>query len=377
MSKSQNDKRVVAHYTSTYLPITQNWIYRTIINQQRFSPIFLSRKKQNLSQFPISSHYSLDDLGRSRQVAEIFLFRILGYFPFFKSTCRYHNAQILHAHFGYHGVKSVGLKRKLGIPMVCSFYGDDAFSRPHVGQTKKQYRYLFRQADRILVLGPYMRSHLIGLGCNTEKISILHLGIDVDKIRFERRSLLPGAKVRFLVVSSFVEKKGIDIAIKALAKLKNEANFSLDIIGDGQLKSKILTLVEQSGLQERITFHGYKPYSYFIELAYRCDVFIQASRTGSGNSKEGTPMAIVDAMATGMPVVSTRHSDIPEIVRENETGYLAEENSIDSLVECLRMVFSNPEKMEKFSLNGRSWIEKEFNARIQTQKLEECYEQLL
>lgn len=368
---------VCAHYASSYLPITENWIYRTLINHKKFRPIFLSRKKANLSLFPFPSIFSLDDFGVIRQYFEIFLFRTFGYFSFFKGICINNHVRILHVHFGYHGVKMLGLKRKLIIPMVCSFYGDDAFANIHTRGGKGKYSLLFKQAEMILVLGPYMKAELIKLGCPENKITIHHLGINVDEIRFKKRALTATGKVRFLLVAGFVQKKGIDIVIKALSSFQNKFDFSLDIIGDGPLKSDIVNEIDSKGLKECIKLHGYQPYSYFIDLAYQCDVFILASRTGDNNQKEGTPMAIVDAMATGMPVVSTLHSDIPEIVKDGEHGYLAEENDVSSLVSCIQKIFDHPELIGTFSLNARHRVEKEFNAKIQTANLEGYYTDLI
>jgi colanic acid/amylovoran biosynthesis glycosyltransferase len=274
-------------------------------------------------------------------------------------------------------VKSIGLKKKLRVPMVCSFYGDDAFAYPYVGNNLKGYQKLFRDADMILVLGAYMKQQLIKLGCPENKITIHHLGIDVGKIRFEKRSIATGKKIRFLIASSFLPKKGIDLALKALASLKDSYDFSLDIIGDGPMKDELLSIIEANEMNDRVTLHGYKPYDYFINLTYSCDIFIQASKTTSSNNKEGTPMAIVDAMATGLAVVSTKHSDIPEIVIDGENGLLAEENDLESLKGCLRNIMANPDKVEQFSLKGRAWVEKEFDARKQTAKLETYYNNLI
>jgi colanic acid/amylovoran biosynthesis glycosyltransferase len=257
--------------------------------------------------------------------------------------------------------------------MICSFYGDDAFAKQHDGK----YGDLFENAERILVLGAYMKARLIQLGCAEHKLQIHHLGIDLGKIRFENRIVKPGSKIRFLIASSFLPKKGIDLALKALSEFVNRYDFSLDIIGDGPMKNELLKLIEEGGLSDRVTLHGYKPYDYFIHLAYTCQVFIQASRTTETNSKEGTPMAIVDAMATGMAVVSTKHSDIPEIVIDQETGYLAEENDQQSLIKCIAKIFEQPERIAKFSLKGRAWVEQEFDVKKQSAKLEEYYVELI
>jgi colanic acid/amylovoran biosynthesis glycosyltransferase len=377
MKDKLDDAPSCAHYVSTYLPLTENWIYRILINHRNYVPIMLSRKKENLSLFPNQILYILSDFSRIRQVVEISFFKLTGYFYFLYQACLQNNVQILHVHFGYHGVKLIGLKKKLRIPMICSFYGDDAFSHPQLASNRKKYFTLFQETDSILVLGPYMKNELIKLGCPEHKLIIHHLGIDVDKITFAKRSLHKNSKIKFLMASSFLEKKGIDLAIKALSTFINTHDFSLDIIGDGPMKLEILQEIEKGGLTDRVTLHGYKPYDYFINLAYQCDVFIQASRTGSKNNKEGTPMAIVDAMATGMAVISTKHSDIPEIVQHGVHGYLAEENDVNSLIDCFKQLVENVEKVEAFSVNARAHVEKEFNARVQVQKLELYYSQLI
>src|SRR4051812_22510846 len=111
MAGNKNESITCAHYLSKYLPLTENWIFRILINHQEFKPIVLCRKKANLELFPIQNLYSLDDSSKALQYLEIIFFRIAGYFNFFKKICRKNHVQILHVHFGYHGVKSIGLKK--------------------------------------------------------------------------------------------------------------------------------------------------------------------------------------------------------------------------------------------------------------------------
>ena len=369
----QNDKPTVAHYASKYLPLTENWIYRTLINHEKFRPIFFARKKENLHLFPFSDLHVLFDRTVIRRYLEIAHFVIFRYFVFFVRLAKRYRVRVLHIHFGYHGAKSVGLKRELNVPMVCSFYGDDAFAVQH----EKKYGQLFREADMILVLGKYMKQRLVELGCSADKIVIHHLGIDVEKISFKKRTVSVAEPVKFLIASSFLPKKGIDLALKALAQLADRYEFTLDIIGDGPLRSTLLEEVEKGKIKDRVTFHGYQPYDYFINLTYQCHVLIQASRTAESNAKEGTPMAIVDAMASGMAIVSTKHSDIPELVIDDVTGYLAEENDLPTLINCLTRVFEDRVRIANFSEEGRARVEREFDAHKQTAKLEGYYDQLI
>lgn len=377
MKSSQSKQPVCAHYVSSYLPLTENWIYRLVLNQQQVKPIMLSRKKTNLNLFPFQNLYSLSDFNSIKRYAEILFFRITGYFNFFKKVCLQNEVTLLHIHFGYHGVKFIGLKRVLKIPMVCSFYGDDAFSYPIRKGYVKKYNSLFHAADKILVLGPYMKNALVNLGCPENKLVVQHLGIDTAKIEFKRRELRANEPIRFLIASSFLEKKGIVLAIKALTSFKDKFNFTIDVIGDGPLRPQIENEIVDGGLQNRVILHGYRPYDFVIETAYKCHVFVQASLTGSQNNKEGTPMAIVDAMATGMAVVSTWHSDIPEIVKEGISGYLAEENNVESLKSCFEKIFAHPDRIAEFSIEARKHIEREFDSKILNDRLEELYLNLI
>lgn len=371
-----NKKLVAAHYISSFLPLTENWIYKLLINHKNYKPIVITRSVKNLNLFPFNNIYSLAIKPTWKRYLELIRFKFLGYIPFFKNVCKKEETSILHVHFGYQGIKSIGLKKKLGVPMVCSFYGYDVFKLPKQKKYRTAYKNLFQNADKLLVLGPYMKNELISLGCPENKIEIQHLGIDTQKIKFKPRKLDPNNPIKILLASSFVEKKGIDITIKALGILKKEFPFKVEIIGDGLLKESIVALIKENNLENDIVLHGYKPYEFFIDKTYECDIFVQASKTTTDNDKEGTPMSLVDAMASGMPVVSTRHSDIPEIVIDGYNGYLAEENSVDDLVKCLRRIISS-DKFEELSKNARNHIEEQFDASVLAVKLENIYTNLI
>ncbi len=376
MNQRKNNKLICAHYISTYLPLTENWIYNILINYETYRPIMLTRNITNFNQFTIDSIISLSQLNKFSYLYTLIFFKTSGYFPIFIKYCIRYKVKILHVHFGYHGIKLIGLKKHLNIPMVCSFYGNDVYK-----WTNQKYRTklqkLFKEADQILALGPYMKDHLIKLGCSDQKICIHHLGVNVYSIKYKPREFKDSETIRFLVASSFVEKKGIDIVLNALKFVEKDIDFTLDIIGDGHLKSDLLQLIRKLKIEDRIKFHGYQPYSYFINLTYQCHVFLQASKTASNGDKEGTPMSLVDAMATGMPVISTYHSDIPEIVKDSENGFLAEENDIEDFANAILNILKNINNLQEYSLNARKHVETHFNSRIQAQKLELIYDNLV
>lgn len=369
-------KPVVAHYNSSYLPITEVWLYHQVKHLDGFYTPFLCRTTQNLSQFPIDLVLALNDLPLVSRIYNLLYFKIVGYIPRFASQVK--EAKLLHVHFGYNAIKMTGLKRHLGIPMICSFYGTDAFFFPlKKSRNHRRLMRMLKRVDKVLVLGPYMRDSLVELGCPASKIAIHHLGVDLSRIKYQVRKYDSSRPIRFLMTSSFVEKKGVDICLKALSNLKDQIDFVVDVIGDGPLKPAIIKILEEGGIKERVILHGYQPYDFFINLAYQSDVFLQASKTSRTNDKEGTPMSLVDAMATGLPVVATRHSDIPEIVQHGTTGFLAKENSVDDFEKAILNMANHIHELSTYSELSRQWIEKEFDAKKQSELLSDLYMEMM
>lgn len=358
---------VIIHYNARFLPITEIWIYNQLIHLE-CENIFLCRHRMNNDLFPLDNVYSLSDIPIWEKYWNILCLKIIGFMPYFHQLAK--GADLIHIHFGHNAPKSIGLKRKLDIPMVCTFYGSDAFR--WTKENPRKLKKVFANCDMILAVGHYMRDYLIGLGCPKEKIIVNHLGVDIKKVPFKKRQFYNDSKIKFLINSSFVEKKGYDIALKALAG--TDLDFTLDIIGRGPLENMIMDTIKELGIIDRVTFHGHVPYNYVIELCLQCHVLLQASKTSAKNDKEGVPISIVDAMATGMPVVSTKHSDIPDIVIDGYNGILAKENDVEDFRRAILTMVNMITR--EFSQRCREIVEKNFNIEIQSYKLRKIYEKL-
>ena len=363
----------VGHCISHFLTVTEVWLYNLIRNHREYTPVILSRKIRNSNLFPLENVYSIENLPLHKSLYNFAFFKSIGYFPYFRNICVQKHCEILHAHFGHNAYNTIGLARIQNKPLVCSFYGIDVYKYPLKRENKAKYRKLFKALSKGIVLGPYMKRSLVELGCPEEKLVINHLGVEVGRIEYRARSYPENRPFRFLIASNFVEKKGIDIALRALKSMEKETDYTLEIIGDGPLRADIRALIHELRIDHRVVMHGYKPYSFFLNLAYACDAYMQASRTAKDNDKEGTPMAIIDAMATGLPVISTYHSDIPEIVDDGITGFLAMENDAESLCDAIRRLMDKRHALQTISQNCRSKIEREFDVRTQVAKLEQLY----
>lgn len=230
-----------------------------------------------------------------------------------------------------------------------------------------------------------MAQSLIDLGCPKEKVKVQGLGIDVDEIEFVPRKIAANGKIKILIVGRFIEKKGIPFALKAVAKIKHHfPNLQITIIGNSTgsrreevEKARIYEVVENHGLKTITHFLGFQPYDKVLDLAYDHQIFLSPSvRASDGDTEGGVPVTIIEMLASGMPVVSTNHCDIPGVITHGISGLLAPERDVNTLSEHLIWLIDNHKKWEEITYAGRLHIEKNFNAKIQGEKLMKIYQQL-
>jgi colanic acid/amylovoran biosynthesis glycosyltransferase len=208
----------------------------------------------------------------------------------------------------------------------------------------------------------------------------------LEKIAFRPRTLEPGGTLRILIASSFREKKGIPYGLAAVGLLKQHyPKLAVTIVGDAssearsiQEKEKILETIKQHNLESVTTMMGYQPHNVLMAEAYKHHIFLAPSVLASdGDSEGGAPVVIIDMLASGMPVVSTTHCDIPQIVQHQVTGFLAEERNGEELASHLRWLVDHLDTWAEMTGRGRHYLEEKFDARCQAQELEEIYHTVL
>ena len=388
------DKPVIAHSVPSYLFLTGSWIYGQLINLKRFNPIVITNYIQNMDIFPFQPIYSLNIQHRINKKLLVRLFMLFigdqltanKRYRYFIDILKEHRIVLLHSHFGNEGFWDLCLKQKLKIPIVISFYGSDVSKLAKNPLWRHRYRRLFSKGELFLAEGNFMKKSLINLGCPEEKVFIQHLGIDLEKIKFKPRKIGYNGKIKILISGSFREKKGISYAIEAFAKVRQKhKNIELTIIGDSSgiprdeaEKRKILNTVKKNYLQSLIKTLGYQPYSVFIEELYKHHIFLSPSiHASNGDAEGGAPVSITEASASGMPIISTYHCDIPEIVLDEKSGYLVKEKDVESLAEKLEYLITNPRKWSELGEAGYTHIKNEYNIKKQVKKLENIYTKLI
>jgi colanic acid/amylovoran biosynthesis glycosyltransferase len=274
--------------------------------------------------------------------------------------------------------------RRAGTRHVVTFYGFDVNMLPT--QDKRwlsRYRELFDKADMFLCEGPHMARQLIKLGCPEEKVRVHHLGVEVENIPYEARRWENGQPLRILMAATFHEKKGIPYALQALAQIQHVTPIEITIIGDATAESRsqrerrrIMEILDKNELQHKTRLLGFQPYSVLFEEAYKHHLYVSPSVTASnGDTEGGAPVALIDMIATGMPVISTSHCDIPEVVQYGIENWLVKERDVEGLVEKLQWLINRPKDWNQMLSVGRAHVEKEFNALHQGKRLGSIYEQ--
>lgn len=291
---------------------------------------------------------------------------------YFVYKLRNEKTDLIHAHFGYAGNQAVLLKIIFGWPLVVNFYGKDA-SRIKYGP--EAYRILFKVCDLCIAICQAMREDLNRLGCPLKKIRIVHVGIDTTKFSpvAERRG---GSVV--ISVGRLEEKKGHEYLVRAFAKIKDEfPGAKLRIVGGGPLEGDLTALVRQETLDKGVELLGSREYSEVPALIASANVGALTSVTAGDGDREGTPVFLMEAQAMGLPVVSSNHSGIPEVVRGGETGFLVEERNVLGIADALKRLLANPELREKMGQEGRKHIEEHFSIAAWKTTLLSIYEGLL
>jgi colanic acid/amylovoran biosynthesis glycosyltransferase len=285
---------------------------------------------------------------------------------------------IIHCHFGPNGLRGLKL-REIGAldgKLVVSFYGYDVSEFPRQ-RGPNCYSQLFQQADVILPLSEHMRGQLMNLGCAKSKTVLHPLGIRSELFANLRRDSNAARSVRILTIARLVEKKGIKYGLHAVASLAQEgARIQYDIIGEGPLRPELEQMINELRLQEIVHLMGPKPRSEVIQALETAAVLLAPSVTADRGDQEGTPVVIMEALAAGLPVVSTLHAGIPEVVQEGVSGFLVPERDVASLTTALRRLLTDPLLRAQMGDCGRAFISERHDVGKLNKRLMDVYRQL-
>jgi colanic acid/amylovoran biosynthesis glycosyltransferase len=271
------------------------------------------------------------------------------------------------AEYGPTGAELLAACRQARVPLVVHFHGLDAYARPLLDEYAAGYRRLFERAAAVVVPSQAMERQLASL--HTPRAPILVLPYGVDAARFSAAS--PGAAApHFVAVGRFVEKKAPHLTLLAfqqVAAAHPEAR--LTMIGDGPLWNVCKQLARAMGLAERVVFAGPLPHAEVAATLRQARAFVQHSMRAENGDSEGTPVAILEAGASGLPVISTRHGGICDVVQEGVTGLLVDEGDVAGMAAAMLRLARDPALAAQLGQRAAARISSEFAQNQQIDRL--------
>ncbi|MGB5847628.1 MAG: glycosyltransferase family 4 protein [Ignavibacteriaceae bacterium] len=384
----------IAIYLQHYLSPSMTFIYRQILGVRNVvNPlVFASHKVENMNLFPFEKIYfkqrNLLKVKTSSLFTKIYgQHKLLARKPkisynqkkYFVKKMSNDDIKIIHAHFGPSGIEILPVAKHLNIPLIVSFHGYDGSILLKFEDYKKKLKRLF-EYSYVIVPSHYMLEELNEKIGNLNNCSIVNYGIPLDDFRYVERTSVKkkvdsGETLTFLQVSNFVEKKGHFYTVSAFKELLNiYSNAQLILAGEGYLKGEIQELVNNLGLTKKVIFPGAVNHNQVSIFMSKADLFLHHSITSSQGDKEGIPNVIMEAMATGLPCISTKHAGIRELIKDEVNGLLVAERDINGYVRKMKELL---EKENDFSSQARKTIENDFNLEIQVKKLKKIYSGLI
>jgi colanic acid/amylovoran biosynthesis glycosyltransferase len=268
---------------------------------------------------------------------------------------------VIYVQFGVHGMHMVReqKKQKTAVPMVTCFRGVDITQclkkKPHM------YDELLRCGDLFLPVSDQFTQQIIDLGAPEHTVITHHSALDMRLFEYRGARMREGSPIHFISVSRLIEKKGIEYAIKAFKKVHDQyANTHYTIVGGGALEKKLRTLTKELQLQDAITFTGALPHGAVIALLRTADSMVLPCIVARNGNADGIPNALKEAMAIGLPVISTTQQGITELVEHGVSGYLVPERDSGALADAMIQMIHHVDQWEAMGRAARAVIEREY-----------------
>lgn len=301
-----------------------------------------------------------------KQPAPVFSFRLKRLVVFLKSVwvakeLAGKQVGLIHTHFAWLSAGAGWVaSRLLQIPFTVTTHAYDIYSPKNDLLTLAT-----SGAARVITISEENKRAMLGMNrrLQPEKISVIHCGIDLNFFQpdgVNQRSL--NHPLRITSVGSLIEKKGHEYLIRACAILKERGvDFDCEIVGGGALYDGLQALIRALALEDRVALVGTQPQPRVKERLGSSDIFVLACVDASDGERDGIPVVLMEALAMGVPVISTPVSGIPELIRHDETGLLSPQRDPERLAEAIIRLSQDQPLRQRITGNGRIMIEQEFD----------------
>lgn len=395
-----------------FLPLSETFIYDEIINgKEEIASYIYYKNRLNYRTFPemrALPFCDVCDTGMFRCMINDFQKQRFFKNEYFeKSFCneiariteviKTLNVKVIHSHFIEESLFALKLKKYIDIPLIVSLHGGyDSNVFPSVN--RKLFLSLMDNVDLCFVRSEYMKERLVEKGVPEKKLSVLYRGVDIDFWQ-AKTSRVNNDKLNITFIGRFVEKKGLKDAVMAVLPLMQRyRNIIFHIIGgsspffyrfmkhilyktkmasfiegDQFVKERITLKIKISKVKDRVIYYGMCNREKIREVLQTTDILIAPSQYSKDGDCEGIPGVILEAQALKIPVVTTWHAGIPEVITHELNGMLSPEKDVPGLMRCMEYLITHPQVRMEMGVNGRQIIEQKFNLKDQREKIAKVY----
>jgi len=376
---------VVASYCTTFLKREMLHIYRQVSGLREFRTFVMTKSRENADVYPfpdveVLPRPRINFLARfhKKYVRRMEAVFYRGEYDQLNAVLSGRQADLLHVYFGHTGVHLLPFIRNWPKPSVVSFHGMDIMLRNQEPGYNERLCELLRTVPMVLARSESLAGRLTELGCNPEKVRINRTGIPMDGFPAVVRTPPANGAWRLIQASRLIEKKGLEITLDAFATFQRaHPKATLVLAGEGPLLERLKEKSARLGLAKAVSFPGFFQQSELARAYQDAHLFLHPSRTPPTGDQEGVPNSMLEAMATGLPVLATRHGGIPEAVTSGRDGLLVAENDPAALSEALLQITSDPALYETFSRRAAESVRENFEQSRSIAKLEGFYRELL
>src|SRR5947209_4645568 len=339
-------ERVIASYCTTFLKREMLHIYRQVTSLQSYSTFVMTKAVQNAELFPFDDIELIDKPPRNpirhgylKYVAQRPPIVYRGEFQMLSKLLDRRGADLMHIYFGHTGVHLLPFIERWNKPCVVSFHGADVATKSDIRDYGLKLQNLFHAVPLVLARCQSLADRLIELGCPPAKIRINRTGVPLKQFPFVRREAPSNGRWRLLQACRLIPKKGVATTLCSFAIFQKEfPHAELIIAGKGPLQAHLEELAEELGISGKVRFVGFVPQDELRELYNSSHLFVHPSETPPDQNQEGIPNSVLEAMATGLAVLGTRHGGIPEAVQHGRGGLLVEERDFEALANAMKGV---------------------------------------
>ena len=374
---------VVASYCTTFLKPEMRHIYRQVTAFQRYDTFILTRERKCATEF-LFDDIELIPRARKNFIKRFYLKYVRRRPPVYYrgelqvliKLLKRRPADLMHVYFGHTGVHLLPFIQEWDKPCVVSFHGMDIQPRPEQEGYDAQMQELLQTVPLVLARSQSLMDRLVDLGCPREKLRLNRTGIPLTQYpAIVRPAPADGAWI-FVQACRLIAKKGLATALRSFARFHAQhprARFLL--AGEGPMREEVLALAVELGIGDSVELLGFLSQDQLADVYARSHLFVHPSELTADKNQEGVPNYMLEAMATGLPVLATLHGGIPEAVANGETGLLVPERDHDALFAAMQEITGNPERYTTMQAAAAAVVRAEFEHSAAVGKLEAIYDE--